>query len=777
MCFNAAKSWYSGWYSEQGKEGHEELSIFSNPGQFWKGNLVGIDDYFHGFFDENQHHVVTRIGNVFMMFNRKKGVNSDVKAYKDTIVLVEQSGESGHSKVLTSLDTENGIFTYSDYTNENFDLVVKVCEIVLQPPSRGLRITGGSASQSSTANNGNAHLAIDGNKDQNWSGGSVTHTEKETNPWWKWTLDQTKEVERVVIYNRADCCKHHLDNAKVQLYDGDGQLLRVINMGSKFTVKEINLNNVYTVKEVKIQLKGYKPLMLAEVEMFGPTPKPIPDFAKVIAFISGNENVDISCESIPSSAPVGVELIRDMKPCYEQPASSIRPKFIVCPIQQTLEYKEPDKFRNPVILVHAPKSKSWGCTIGISPLHWALNGKDFCFESLESLNTINDCFTPGTLLNPTLPEKNEIIPDGVVLLRDKNSCFIANADVNLFGCPIETTMINRTPEGLDNPLVKIYGNSCSLGIRPRHWAFNGDGFYFQSQESLATVNECFAPMSLLSEYPYFPPMVEPSPAPTTIMIEPTLESTPAPTTIMVEPTLEPTALPEKNEIIPDGVVLLRNSKACFYANADVNLFGCPIETTTINRTPEGLDNPLVKIYGNSCSLGIRPRHWAFKGEGFFFQSQESLATVNKCFAPMSLLSEFKPTAKPIFISTLTPSVVSSSNPSSSALPTSMCGINDILNCETMKKSKREDWKYLCKKLISKINRKKCITRLKNKQKLCLDLTSSTSPTLACGINNTLNCEILKKSNKSEWKDLCKMLISSEGRPYCIKKLKKKKQRC
>jgi len=382
------------------------------------------------------------------------------------------------------------------------------------------------------------------------------------------------------------------------------------------------------------------------------------------------------------------------------------------------------------------------------------------------------------LLNPTLPEKNEIIPDSVVLLRDENSCFIANAEVNLFGCPIETTMINRYPGGLDNPLVKIYGNSCSLDIRPRHWAFNGDGFYFQSQESLATVNECFAPMSLLSEYTYFPPMVEPTSAPTTIMVEPTLEPTPAPTTIMVEPTLEPTALSEKNEIIPDGVVLLRNNKACFYADAEFNLFGCPIETTMINRAPEGLDNPLVKIYGNSCSLDIRPRHWAFNGDGFHFQSQESLAIVNECFVPMSLLSEFKPSSKPIFISTLIPSVVSSSNPSSvSALPTSVCGINDILNCETMKKSKRKDWKYLCNRLISKINRNKCIRRLKNKQKLCLDLTSNTSPTLACGINNILNCEILEKSNYSEWKYLCKILISSKGELPCIKKLRRKKKRC
>jgi len=305
--------------------------------------------------------------------------------------------------------------------------------------------------------------------------------------------------------------------------------------------------------------------------------------------------------------------------------------------------------------------------------------------------------------------------------------------------------------------------------------YNGGGSDISDSESCIPAGYTATGERTLSQ-PTTPPQSTPSP--TIHKPEPTTPTPPAPTTIIVESTLEPTALPEKNEIIPDGVVLLRNNKACFYANAEVNLFGCPIETTMTNRAPEGLDNPLVKIYGNSCSLDIRPRHWAYNGNGFFFQSQESLAVVKECFVPMSLLSEFKPTSKPIFISTLIPSVVSSSNPSSvSALPTSVCGINDILNCETVKKSKREDWKYLCNRLMSKTNRNKCIRRLKKKQKLCLDLTSSTPPTLACGINNILNCEILKKSNYSEWKDICKILISSKGKLPCIEKLRLKKKRC
>jgi len=60
MCFNAAKSWFTGWYTEAGKEGHQDLNFFDTPGQWWKGKLVGIDDYLNDMFDENEHRVVAR---------------------------------------------------------------------------------------------------------------------------------------------------------------------------------------------------------------------------------------------------------------------------------------------------------------------------------------------------------------------------------------------------------------------------------------------------------------------------------------------------------------------------------------------------------------------------------------------------------------------------------------------------------------------------------------------------------------------------------------------
>ena len=95
MCFNAVKSWWLGWYSEPGKEGHEYLYSMDKPGEFWRGKLVGIDDYLNDKFDEKEHKVILRIGPVlFMMFNRKKGVNDGVQSYGDKVVIVKQNNIS-----------------------------------------------------------------------------------------------------------------------------------------------------------------------------------------------------------------------------------------------------------------------------------------------------------------------------------------------------------------------------------------------------------------------------------------------------------------------------------------------------------------------------------------------------------------------------------------------------------------------------------------------------------------------------------------------------------
>ena len=105
-----------------------------------------------------------------------KGVNAGVKAYKDEVVIVQQWGEGGKSKVKARLNDETASYQFSaDYYD--FEVNFILCDLVLQPMVTGPLIEiEGTASQSSTVSGAQASRAIDGNLDQTWVGNSVTHT-------------------------------------------------------------------------------------------------------------------------------------------------------------------------------------------------------------------------------------------------------------------------------------------------------------------------------------------------------------------------------------------------------------------------------------------------------------------------------------------------------------------------------------------------------------------------------------------------------------------------
>ncbi len=63
----------------------------------------------------------------------------------------------------------------------------------------------GFARQSGTSADGAAHLAIDNNTDGRYFvSHSVTHTPNHPNPWWELDLRGTKEIDRIVLWNRTD---------------------------------------------------------------------------------------------------------------------------------------------------------------------------------------------------------------------------------------------------------------------------------------------------------------------------------------------------------------------------------------------------------------------------------------------------------------------------------------------------------------------------------------------------------------------------------------------
>lgn len=123
--------------------------------------------------------------------------------------------------------------------------------------------------QSSTAYRGESSRAVDGNTSGHYGDSSVTHTDFEAGAWWLVELGGAHRVERVVLFNRTDCCGQRLSNFNVDYLDASGKVLATRNYSTQAqTQTEIALaaSGVYSVR---VQLKGTDALSLAEVQVFG----------------------------------------------------------------------------------------------------------------------------------------------------------------------------------------------------------------------------------------------------------------------------------------------------------------------------------------------------------------------------------------------------------------------------------------------------------------------------------------------------------------------------
>jgi hypothetical protein len=79
----------------------------------------------------------------------------------------------------------------------------------------------GAASQISNYGAYGAFLAIDGNTNQTWGGGSIAHTAGDTNSmiWWEVDLKSTLEIARVTYFPRSDCCADRSANVNIVILD------------------------------------------------------------------------------------------------------------------------------------------------------------------------------------------------------------------------------------------------------------------------------------------------------------------------------------------------------------------------------------------------------------------------------------------------------------------------------------------------------------------------------------------------------------------------------
>uniref|UniRef100_A0A674A5T1 Fucolectin tachylectin-4 pentraxin-1 domain-containing protein n=2 Tax=Salmo trutta TaxID=8032 RepID=A0A674A5T1_SALTR len=92
-----------------------------------------------------------------------------------------------------------------------------LCELeVYGTPAVNVALKG-VATQSSLYGDGQAHNAIDGNRESNYHKRSCTHTAQETNPWWRVDLLDVYRVTAVTITNRGDVVPERLDGAEIRI--------------------------------------------------------------------------------------------------------------------------------------------------------------------------------------------------------------------------------------------------------------------------------------------------------------------------------------------------------------------------------------------------------------------------------------------------------------------------------------------------------------------------------------------------------------------------------
>ncbi|XP_030286805.1 uncharacterized protein LOC115589789 [Sparus aurata] len=76
---------------------------------------------------------------------------------------------------------------------------------------------GGKVAQSSLYGKAVPERAIDGSRASNWPQGSCTHTQRDTNPWWRLDLLRPYKVNTVTITNRKDCCHKRINGAEIRI--------------------------------------------------------------------------------------------------------------------------------------------------------------------------------------------------------------------------------------------------------------------------------------------------------------------------------------------------------------------------------------------------------------------------------------------------------------------------------------------------------------------------------------------------------------------------------
>jgi len=144
----------------------------------------------------------------------------------------EENGNSGFSisqisALIVTPSTNRPAVRYVRLELPGTDKILSLAEVEVFKSSTNIAPQG-EATQSSTAYEAAARLAIDGNKEGDFDKKSTTHTDPSNNPWWELDLKTPQKIDRITVWNRTDHdLQSRLAGVHIQLLDENRKLLWV----------------------------------------------------------------------------------------------------------------------------------------------------------------------------------------------------------------------------------------------------------------------------------------------------------------------------------------------------------------------------------------------------------------------------------------------------------------------------------------------------------------------------------------------------------------------
>uniref|UniRef100_A0A087Y3U5 Si:ch211-215k15.4 n=1 Tax=Poecilia formosa TaxID=48698 RepID=A0A087Y3U5_POEFO len=161
--------------------------------------------------------------------------------------------------------------------------ILTLCEVEVYGhfvPSKNLALRG-KATESSHYRGElggfvDAYKAIDGNRNPNLRKGSCTHTERESNPWWRVDLLDSYVITQVIVTNRGDCGEERINGANIHIGNSlqnngvENPRAAIISSIPSGTSQVINIPGHMEGRYVTIVIPGSdQVLTLCEVEVYG----------------------------------------------------------------------------------------------------------------------------------------------------------------------------------------------------------------------------------------------------------------------------------------------------------------------------------------------------------------------------------------------------------------------------------------------------------------------------------------------------------------------------